>query len=54
MAADSEKVKTGSVSDYSNNKAYEVQGVYLSAKGKDVEWGPFGNINPALLAAASA
>ena len=54
MAADSEKVKTGSVWDYSNNKAYETQGVYLSAKGKDGEWGPFGNINPALLAAASA
>ena len=53
MAADSEKVKTGSVWDYSNKKALEVQGVYLSAKGKDGEWGPFGNINPALLAGAS-
>ena len=54
MAADSEKVKTGSVWDYSNNKAYEVQGIYLSAKGKDGEYGSFGNINPVLLAAASA
>lgn len=54
MAADSEKVKTGSVWDYSKNKAYETQGVYLSAKGKDGEWGPFGNINPVLLAGTSA
>ena len=54
MAADAEKVKTGSVWDYSNQKASEVQGVYLSAKGKNGEWGPFGNINPTLLATASA
>ena len=54
MATDSEKVKTGSVWDYSNKKAYEVQGIYLSAKGKDGEYGSFGNINPVSLAAASA
>ena len=54
MAANPEKVKTGSVWDYKNNRAYETTGVYLSAKGKDGEWGPFGNINPTLLAAATA
>ena len=52
MAADAEKVKTSSVWDYSSQKALEVQGVYLSAKGKEGEWGTFGNINPTLLAAA--
>ena len=52
MATDAGKVKPGSVWDYSKNKAYETTGVYLNAKGKNGEWGPFGNINPTLLAAA--
>ena len=52
MATDAEKVKTSSVWDYSSQKTLEVQGVYLSAKGKEGEWGAFGNINPTLLAAA--
>ena len=51
MAADSEKLRAAKIWDYDNNQEVEVQGVYLNAKGKDGEFGLFGNINPALLAA---
>ena len=51
MAADSEKLRAAKIWDYDNNQEVEVQGVYLNAKGKTGEYGDFGNINPALLAA---
>ena len=51
MAADSEKLRAAKIWDYDNNQEVEVQGVYLNAKGKSGEYGDFGNINPALLAA---
>ena len=51
MAADSEKLRAAKIWDYDNNQEVEVQGVYLNAKGKTSEYGDFGNINPALLAA---
>ena len=50
MAADSEKLRAAKIWDYDNNQEVEVQGVYLNAKGKDGEFGLFGNINPASLA----
>ena len=49
MAADSAKLKTGKIWDYSKNEEVEVNGVYLNAKGKSGESGDFGNINPAAL-----
>lgn len=52
MAADSEKVKTNKIWDYSSNAEVEVEGVYLNAKGKTGEYGDFGNINPAALSNA--
>ena len=48
LADDSSKVKNGKVWDYSTQSEVEVQGVYVSAKGREGrDGGAFGNINPA-------
>ena len=48
LADDSSKTKTGKVWDYSTQAEVEVQGVYVSAKGREGrDGGAFGNINPA-------
>ena len=43
---DSSKLKKGKVWDFENKEEIEVDGVYLNAKGKNGEYGDFGNINP--------
>ncbi len=47
-----QKQVTGKVWDFDNKCEVEVQGVYLNAKGKNGEFGDFGNINPASLASS--
>ena len=32
--------------DFSQNKEVEVEVVYINGKGRDGEWGKYGNINP--------
>ena len=40
------KLKPGKVYNYELMQNEEVQGVYLNFKGKEGEYGAFGNINP--------
>ena len=48
LADDTAKAKAGKVWDYSTQSEVEVQGVYISAKGREGrDGGAFGNINPA-------
>ena len=48
LADDASKAKTGKVWDYSTQAEVEVQGVYISAKGREGrDGGAFGNLNPA-------
>ncbi|MEL0332169.1 MAG: hypothetical protein VW982_08145 [Candidatus Poseidoniales archaeon] len=49
MADDPNKVKTGKVYNYDTKATEEVDGIYLNYKGKQGEYGAFGNINPAAL-----
>ena len=39
-------VKTGKVWDFDKQTEIEVEGFYINAKGKDGQYGEFGNINP--------
>ena len=41
-----EKIKKGKIWDYDMQAEVEVDGIYISAKGKDGQYGAFGNINP--------
>ena len=41
-----EKIKKGKIWDYDTNVEVEVDGIYISAKGKEGPYGTFGNINP--------
>ena len=41
------KLKPGKTYNYETKENEEVQGVYLNFKGKEGEYGAFGNINPA-------
>jgi hypothetical protein len=41
-----EKIKKGKVWDFSKNEEVEVDVVWINAKGKEGQYGIFGNINP--------
>ena len=41
-----DKIKTGKVWDFKNNEEVQVDVVWLNAKGKEGQYGSFGNINP--------
>ena len=41
-----EKIKTGKVWDFSKKEEVEVDVVWINGKGKDGQYGSFGNINP--------
>jgi hypothetical protein len=47
QATDPERIKKGKIWDYALQAEVEVEGIYISAKGKDGQYGAFGNINPA-------
>ena len=42
----SEKIKTGKGWDFSKKEEVEVDVVWINGKGKDGQYGSFGNINP--------
>ena len=42
----SEKIKTGKVWDFSKKEEVEVDVVWINGKGKEGQYGSFGNINP--------
>ena len=41
-----DKIKTNKVWDFKNNEEVQVDVVWLNAKGKEGQYGSFGNINP--------
>jgi len=41
-----DKIKKGKVWDFKNNEEVQVDVVWLNAKGKEGQYGSFGNINP--------
>ena len=51
MADDSSKHKAIKVWNYENKAAEEVQGIVLSFKGQDGQYGAFGQIDPSKLTA---
>ena len=53
MADDTSKHKTIKTWNYDTKKAEEVQGIVVSFKGQDGQYGPFGNINPQKLSSGA-
>ena len=47
QGTDPNRIKTGKVWDYATQSEVEVQGIYINGKGKEGQYGTFGNINPA-------
>lgn len=52
VAADPQKVKTGKVWDYTEQKEVQVEGIYINGKGRIGQGGDYGTINPAAAAPA--
>ena len=47
QGTDPNRIKKGKVWDYGTQSEVEVDGIYINGKGRDGQYGAYGNINPA-------